>query len=324
MNFPISMSQMPLFSLDATLTATGVDVAADARQSIALGLVARSNWPLPESSEDWGSRFGRLRAAIECGRFACAFDRVGRLLGGATWMEGPDGSSVRVFDFWASHGSARAVSAGLRSHIGHAPSELVYQRTVRGVARSRRCRLANRTQAAGEARASRNDAQRGFTTRQDLVDDCADMLKQARECGDILCVLAQSSHYAALPTAAVLQLASLWGGLHQYRLYRDASGCPAGLVAWAWLSDRTIADVPRAPLHRLPLSEWNEGTRLCLSDVIVTDATRDAIATDIAGALFPDEAELLTYQYTHGKASVTPWRAADRSRLAQMAAPAPL
>ena len=323
MTLSSSTPRKPLISLDAVFQAIAPDATPHSREAIALGLIVRAGWPFPESREAWGSRFARLRAAIADGRFACCFDRVGRLVGGASWDDDLAAGGVRIADFWARRGSARAVVAELRSSIGNVRQGVTYQRTVRGVACDRRYLFAGHR--ANGAAAARTHAAKpaGMTDRQDLLDSCADALARAREHGEILTVLASSRAYAALPTSAALHLATLWSGLHQYRLYRDDDGNPSGLLAWAWLSDRTIADLPRAPLHRLPFSEWNEGERLCLSDIIVSAATREALSADIAGALFPAEAELLTYRYADAQVTVTPWQACDRPRLAQLAVPAP-
>lgn len=319
MAFSSLASTGALFTLDDALASAGLVTSAEQRQAMAMCMITRANWPFAESTEPWRARHTRLCDALAHGRAACLFDRVGRQAGGATWTPEPAGNALALHDFWARPDTLRAVVAAVRDRIGTSPLALAYQRTRRGAVRTRLHRRALRAHPLPRSLMASGDAT--VAPRGDLRDELTSQLRLSLAHGEILGVLAQSPNYAGLSTAAVLQLVALWTGVHQFRLYRDAQGRPAGLLAWAWLSDRTIADLPHRPLHRLPHSEWNEGERLCLADVIVTPAARDALFADIAGALHPDEAEVLTYHFVDGKPAVTAWKAADRTRLAQLAAP---
>ncbi len=308
-----------LFTLDDAIASSGITFSAEQRQAIALSIVTRANWQAAESNEPWRTRHARLRDALAHGRVACLFDRVGRQAGGATWTPEPAGDALRLHDFWARPDTLRAVVAAVRDRIGTSALALTYQRMRRGTVRTRVHRHALLAHPLPGSLAASGDSV--VAGRGDLRDELSSQLRQSLAHGEILHLLAQSPNYAALSTAAVLQLTARWTGVHQFRLYRDAQGHPAGLLAWAWLSDRTIADLPRLPLHRLPHSEWNEGERLCLADIIVTPAARNALFADIAGALHPDEAEVLTYHFSDGKPAITAWPAADRPRLARLAVP---
>jgi hemolysin-activating ACP:hemolysin acyltransferase len=83
--------------------------------------------------------------------------------------------------------------------------------------------------------------------------------------------------------------------LRQSRLYFSDDGAPAGVLTWAWLSERTIARLAHVPLHDVHASEWNEGDHLCFVDVAASAGVRPAIERDVMAALFPEESAALVY-----------------------------
>lgn len=142
----------------------------------------------------------------------------------------------------------------------------------------------------GFAAAGRASGQPGAITRKkDVLDHAAGRVLELLAVGEALLALRAAPAYARAQFGAVAALVMTLAGTDQYRLYKDGSGAPAGLLSWAWLSDRTLGHMRHDPLTPLHPCEWTEGEHLHLRDLACSAACMNEMAADVAGRLFPDE-----------------------------------
>lgn len=62
--------------------------------------------------------------------------------------------------------------------------------------------------------------------------------------------------------------------LRQFALDFDATGAAVGYLVWAFVSDDVLAELRAFPGRAMHLSEWNEGRRLWVLDVVGPSARR--------------------------------------------------
>ncbi|MCP4071060.1 MAG: toxin-activating lysine-acyltransferase [Hyphomicrobiales bacterium] len=72
----------------------------------------------------------------------------------------------------------------------------------------------------------------------------------------------------------------------QIRIYVNTDGIPTALVTWAWLSQKTQADI-LATDRMLEPHEWNCGNLLFLNDWITPYGNARSVARDMMRKVFP-------------------------------------
>lgn len=295
------------------------------RKELALGLAVRY------FNGQWGGipagvHLNRLMAAIENSQYCFFTDAVGRTVGFVSWAmvspalsqsllrSGPaalapadwrSGDELWVIDFSAVNGSLRHILAALRDHLFAQAQSATYfrykgrTRLVKQVSRHDRTSF---FASAGTPPCARGP----LTPRDEVLHGRLPNLVRAGETGASLTALRFAPVHMQAPLSATLHLVGESLALRQLRLYRTEDGAPAGLLAWAWLSERTIARIAQAPLHQLNTAEWNEGGILCLWLASVSAPVFDAMEADIHTGLFPEEQRILLYvpASQHGPAHV--------------------
>ncbi|WEF31566.1 toxin-activating lysine-acyltransferase [Pseudoduganella chitinolytica] len=283
---------MNVFTLAEMSGPLGFPLGAQARQALALGLSLRFLGPR------WGraqvaARLRPMLAAVDKGQYEFYFDAMGRETGFVDWTLAPDGA-LRIHDFFAFRGSLRTILADLRDRVLARHDAATY---IRHKPRLRITKHVARQDNTSFFRAAPQGDRTGpgLTRNPHALDSHRRSFADAVELGECLAVLQRCDPHGRSP---------LWAGafplgdlvtLRQYRLYRDEAGRPAGLVTWAWLSPRTLERLAATPLHLAHVSEWNEGSVLCLCDVLATAATQAQIMEDLGGDLLPEHDDAVLY-----------------------------
>lgn len=128
-----------------------------------------------------------------------------------------------------------------------------------------------------------------ITRKKDVLDHAAGRVRELLAVGEVLLALRAAPAYARAHFGVMAALAMTLVGTGQYRLYKDRSGAPAGMLSWAWVSDWTLDRLRINPLSPLHPCEWSEGEHLYLRDLAFSASCLDELAADVAGRLFPDE-----------------------------------
>lgn len=97
------------------------------------------------------------------------------------------------------------------------------------------------------------------------------------------------------PLREVLDWIDKFSSVEQFTFTEDGSGAVTGLVTWAWLSPRTIAQLPFLPLERVHASELNEGASLCFVEAVSDFPNRRSIQEAVLETSFPDIDEIFLY-----------------------------
>jgi len=305
---------MSIACIDELLERLESPTDSQSRQELALGLAARL------MAGHWGKlptevHVERLSAAIAAGQTTFFCDSVGRTIGFVSWArvdpavshalacKGPgvltpadwnSGAELWIIDLVVSGGHLPAVLAVLRDDV------FAHDETVSYFRYKGRMRIAKQL--------SRHDRTQFFTSaprlaaqadclspRDEVLHGRVATLTRAAELGACLSALRRAPSYMRTPLSATLRLIGESLAIRQLRVYRADNGVPTGLLAWAWLSERTVARIAHCPLHQLDIGEWNEGGILCMSHGHASETAFDAIEADINADLFPDERRLLLY-----------------------------
>lgn len=128
-----------------------------------------------------------------------------------------------------------------------------------------------------------------WCVRPDILEKAEEWLIYYSTVGKCLTALGCSAHYRSMPLDSALALIQAAMNLHQYKIYYDSKGSPAGLLTWGWLSNRTLQKLSENPSWDMHLSEWNEGEALCFRDIAVCAESAKAISDDLSGGIFGDE-----------------------------------
>ncbi len=262
-----------------------------------------------------GDHLDRVIAAVDSGQYRVFFDRYTRPVAFVSWAFvddrldralpalGPSalasapwqgGRHAWIVDLFAHDGSLADVMAFLRDEIFAAAPAVSYFRFRGG---RRLVKQLARTDDTRFARA-RPRAPVGLG---ELVDN-GPLLHPMIEVLELRTNVARGIR--ALRASGAADRSALWSDpgrlgilltLRQVRSYRHEDGSPAGFVAWAWLSARTIARLGQRPLESFHPSEWNEGGTLCIWEMAVTGDARDRALADISRDLFPQESTVLLY-----------------------------
>jgi cytolysin-activating lysine-acyltransferase len=126
---------------------------------------------------------------------------------------------------------------------------------------------------------------------QVLFDQDVESADYARQLGTAALLMLQCKRYAHYPVACLaawIQPAIL---LRQIKFFFDYKGRPIGYLTWAFLApdveEKWIAD-PRTLLH---FSEWNEGDRLWIMDLVAPSGFARMIARYATENMFPEHTE---------------------------------
>lgn len=302
---------MPLCALPTLAAALALPADAASLRALAVGVALR--FLEQRHGAAIGPHVGRVLAAIRCGQYQIFFDRYARPVAYVSWAfvdrsvdralqrGGPaalddepwqGGTEAWVIDCFAHEGSLPGVLAFLRDHAFADREAVSYFRFRAG---RRLVKQLTRGDRTGFARGRWNapDADARPVDNPALLHPLWEVLSARQAVGRIV---------EALPRGA--RRSPLWqepGRLsalltqRQARSYLRADGEVGGVLTWAWLSERTVRRLRSVPMEQLHRSEWNEGTRLCIWELICTDEVLPEVLRDLEGALFPDEAELLLY-----------------------------
>lgn len=120
-----------------------------------------------------------------------------------------------------------------------------------------------------------------------------DEQREAQQFGKLFTALIAGRAHLALPLDQLLARLRTWIVLQQFMVFEHPDGRPSGVITWAWLDREVLSGAP--PLGSLHPSRWNEGTVLCLCDVVLTPEILKAAQHFVMTTLFPGEAELWVY-----------------------------
>lgn len=288
------------------------------RKALSLGLAMHF---LSPGAGQVALHFNRILNAIDSGQVEFYFDAAARPVGFVTWAavtpdvsrnmvqlgasalpaDGWDnGTELWINDFFAYDGSLLDILVDLRDRALSKHATALYGRNRRARRIVKQVSRLDKTtffaaDPKGIWKSSLRDDKVNITTSEMILQGGEKNLLRALEIGRCILALRKYARY---------QEASLWASSHslsevvairQCRTYLASDNTPAGLLTWAWLSQRTISRIAHTPLHDIHISEWNEGDMLCLCDVVISDAVREEMEADIFQNLFPGESTILLY-----------------------------
>ena len=106
--------------------------------------------------------------------------------------------------------------------------------------------------------------------------------------GTAVGLMAASAKHSALPVSYAAEWLMPAIATRQIRIFCDRRGRPVGYLTWAFLTEATEQRWLANPNGILHLSEWNEGTRLWLIDLVALPGFGTSIMRQVKTALFPD------------------------------------
>lgn len=110
--------------------------------------------------------------------------------------------------------------------------------------------------------------------------------ERARNIG-LACMLAgRKTHHAKAPLSRLVRQLECALAHDQIKFYFNDFGQCMGYVCWAWLTDEIVDRVWQEPDYALHLSEWHEGTRAHIVDLVVPDGALRAVLADVRESLF--------------------------------------
>jgi hemolysin-activating ACP:hemolysin acyltransferase len=130
-----------------------------------------------------------------------------------------------------------------------------------------------------------------------------------RRIGIVAATMTKSSEYCHYPIASL----SVWIEpailLDQIHFLRDRGNNVVGYVTWALLAEDTENRLMHDPEVIFHLSEWNEGDRLWIMDMVLLDGRIKPFLEEVRG-LFPafNEAKSLRRRDDGSIRKVTTWR----------------
>jgi cytolysin-activating lysine-acyltransferase len=130
-----------------------------------------------------------------------------------------------------------------------------------------------------------------------------------RQLGIVAATMAKSSEYCGYPIACLTVWIEPAILLEQIHFFLDRSGNPIGYMTWALIAEDTEQRLIHDPEVVFHLSEWNEGDRLWIMDLVLVDG-RIKEALRQARDLFPTftEAKSLRRRADGSIRKVTLWR----------------
>ncbi|MEW6704360.1 MAG: toxin-activating lysine-acyltransferase [Pseudomonadota bacterium] len=264
-----------------------------------------------------GSHLPRILAALRAGRCRLFFDRYARAVSYVSWAHvdhrvhlalqrhGPaavinanwqGGEHAWVIDFFAHEGSLPAVLAHLRDVVFAAQAHVTYFRFRAQRRLVKQLSRADRTSFTAGGDGLWSQAAGRLVDNPVLLHPMHETLMLRLEVGRCIEALHRGGGAAGSPLWKEPGRLSTLVSLRQIRVYACADGSPGGLLTWAWLSERTLRRLNAHPLEQAHRCEWNEGTRLCIWEVLAVEEVRNELVHDLLHRLFPEERELLFYR----------------------------
>lgn len=335
-----------MYSLSEMITLTERSNQQSVLRAAAIGLVlpviAKH---LSPSTQNMGWHLDRICRALELDQLHIYFDRFGRMAGHVIWTLanaekgrsllklGPEilrasdlaaEGDAWILDFHAQYGELPNILRDLRDR------KLIRHDTVTYFRYKRNHRLAKRVTRADPTSffrhpqpASEAGPNWPLTRKEgkDLLFGATTILDSAIELGHYLVLMRAVDGFAAMPLPTVLSRVRTPLEQKQSRLYLSPTGEPTAFMTWAWLDHAGMERMPLPTPQMLAPFEWNEGETLYLCDAVSTPVGLPALATDLAGAWFPNE-YLRVYPRSSAATKERPdhpasasWSAARRAKL---------
>jgi hemolysin-activating ACP:hemolysin acyltransferase len=291
-----------------------------------------------KASSDLRSMFDRLLPPIFANQYEFYVDHVGRVIGFLTWAttdsEGSKlliehgsnalanaqwsaGNDLWVIDFAAFDEQLPAILCALRDTRFmdlHAVTYGRHKEKIRLVKQmSRKDRNSFILRKSRPATAPLN-----LTKRFDILHAHAASLRISLDLGNALLATRASAQHLQSSVSSVMHTFREALAIRQCRTYFDDAGEPQGIVAWAWLSEATIARMHTTPIQEVHTSEWNEGQQLCFFDISINDSIMARVSSDIIEQLYPEESTALMYTSPSNGASGVFMKVDRRSRRADL------
>lgn len=109
--------------------------------------------------------------------------------------------------------------------------------------------------------------------------------------GAVVSLMARSPRYCGFPVASITEWIRPAVLLDQILFFRNPSGPIVGYMTWAFLAEDTEHRLIHDPSVLLHLSEWNEGQRLWIMDMVVINGEGRRFAAQALRGLFPEHRE---------------------------------
>ena len=90
-----------------------------------------------------------------------------------------------------------------------------------------------------------------------------------------------SAHHRRYTCSDLQEYVAVPYRLKQYKIFYNEDGDVVGIVTWAWLSEYSINNITQDPRYSLHPSEWNEGRRLFIMDLVAPFGHFDHIARNL-------------------------------------------
>lgn len=242
--------------------------------------------------------------AIQDNRIALLYDLAGRAFAYVRWQGlnddqmieairrgiSPDlafsnGKNVWISDLIFPSYSLRSVLGILRDGVFATEDEVTYARrrgggvhVVKRISRSDKTTFIRKSCAWEQSRFIRKVSVTEFAEFGKLIQAA---------------VLARRFH--SYSVGDILRYARWVFSSRQYKVFSSKDGQILGFVAWAWMTEESIAELQHRRLKDLPFADLNEGDRLCIWDCATNSESESEIVGSIANELFSDEKEFLLY-----------------------------
>jgi hemolysin-activating ACP:hemolysin acyltransferase len=305
---------MTVFPLAKLLAQLNLPKDLWATRALALGLAVRC-LKNQTTSTNLDALLNRLLPPIFANQYEFYVDQVGRVVGFLTWaitdLEGTKllmecgssalankqwsaGNDLWVLDFAALDGALSEILSTLRDTRFATQQSVTYSRQKKKMCLVKQLTRGDRNSfVLGKNQHILGGQQ--LTTDFGFLHGHETSLQDALELGSALLGASESVLHLQSRVPRVMHTFCEAHAIRQLRIYQNDMGRPAGTIAWAWLSDETIARMHTTSLHEIHTSEWNEGKHLCFFDVALSKSAKSLASADIMGRLFPEEVTALLY-----------------------------
>jgi hemolysin-activating ACP:hemolysin acyltransferase len=291
-------------TLDQLLSALDLNLSQTEVRALHIGIAA-STHEINHPTMALGDYLDMISPPIGTQQCSIHFDDFLRTIGFVTWAnitsdsykkvmrrgvgslepsECTGGPISWVVDFHVSSGHLRQVLEELRDRSMATVSDIFYDRFKRG---RRLVKYMSRKETISFFRAKNIPSDSPLNLHFHIVQERVESFRYAIVIGKCLQVLGQASSHRSKPLAQVLKRVRICWGNRQLQLLESSSGEPHGLITWAWLSDYTINQLLKTGFEDLHVSEWNEGTTLCICDVAWCGSGATQVIQAIKEGIFP-------------------------------------
>jgi hemolysin-activating ACP:hemolysin acyltransferase len=305
---------MTVFPLDKLIAQLNLPKDLWATRALALGLAVRC-LKNQTTSTNLGVLLNRLLPPIFVGQYEFYTDQVGRVVGFLTWamtdLEGTRllmehgssalankqwsaGNDLWLIDFAALDGSLSEILLALRDTRFATQQSVTYSRQKKKMRLVKQLTRGDRNSFVLGKNQPLSGGQQ-LTTDFGFLHGHETSLQAALELGNALLGANESILHLQSHVPRIMHTFREAHVIRQLRTYLNDMGRPVGTIAWAWLSDETIARMHTTSLHEIHTSEWNEGKHLCFFDIALSKSAKALVSADIMGMLFPEEVTVLLY-----------------------------